>query len=73
MKEIKNEPEEQRERREKQVLNNFSAEIELLEFRSESQEEKYTQIDTKMIEENRKKKNIRITAADSSQPLAAGL
>ena len=55
MKEIKNEPEAHRERREKQVLDNFSAEIELLELRSESQEEKYTQIDTKMIEEIEKR------------------
>ena len=51
MKEITNEPETQRKRREKQVLDNFATEIELLDLRGESQEAKYQQIDAKMVEE----------------------
>ena len=42
MKEIKNKPKAQRDRRKKQVLDNFSAKIELLELRSESQEKSKT-------------------------------
>ena len=51
MKEITNEPETQRKRREKQVLDNFATEIALLDLRGESQEENYQQIDAKMAEE----------------------
>ena len=42
MKEIKNKPKAQRDRRKKQVLDNFFAKIELLELRSKSQEKSKT-------------------------------
>ena len=51
MKSIPNEPENLTKRREKQVLDNFKAEIELIRLRRENQEEKYKAIDNKMKEE----------------------
>ena len=51
MKNIPNEPENVTKRREKQVLDNFKTENELLLLRSESQETKYKDIDTKMMTE----------------------
>ncbi|MCG7879610.1 MAG: hypothetical protein N0C90_25255 [Candidatus Thiodiazotropha endolucinida] len=51
MKSIPNEPENLTKRREKQVLDNFRAEIEIIRLRRENQEEKYKAIDNKMKEE----------------------
>ena len=51
MKPIANEPEALTKRREKQVLDNFRTEIELLHLRQESQEEKDKGIDDKIAEE----------------------
>ena len=51
MKEIPNEPENVTKRQEQQVLDNFKTENELLLLRSESQETKYKDIDTKMMTE----------------------
>ena len=51
MREIPNEPENLRKRREKQVLDNFRSEIEILRLRQENQEEKFNAIDNKMKEE----------------------
>ena len=51
MKNIANEPENVTKRREKQVLDNFKTENELLLLRSESQETKYKDIDTKVMTE----------------------
>ena len=51
MKNIPNEPENVTKRREKQVLDSFKTENELLLLRSESQETKYKDIDTKMMTE----------------------
>ena len=51
MKDISNEPENVTKRREKQVLDNFKTENELLLLRSENQETKYKDIDTKMMTE----------------------
>ena len=51
MKNNPNEPENVTKRREKQVLDNFKTENELLLLRSESQETKYKEIDTKMMTE----------------------
>ena len=51
MKEIPNEPTNVTKRREKQTMDNFQAEKELLLFRSESKETKYKNLDSKMISE----------------------
>lgn len=51
MKAIQNEPESITQRREKQVMDNLKTEKELLILRSECQETKYKEIDTKMISE----------------------
>ena len=51
MKEIPNEPTNVTKRREKQTMDNFQAEKELLLLRSESQETKYKDLDSKMITE----------------------
>lgn len=45
---INGEPEDQRRRRERQVLDNFKTEKDLLELRAQSQEEKYRRIDEEM-------------------------
>lgn len=50
MKEILNEPDKLKKRREKQVFDNFKSEIEIMRLRQENQEEKYTAIDNKMKE-----------------------
>lgn len=51
MKIIKYEPDNQRKRREKQVTDNLTAEIELLQLRADSHESKYKECDEKMKEE----------------------
>ena len=51
MRAIPNEPENLRKRREKQVLDNFISEIEILRLRQENQEETFQAIDNKMKEE----------------------
>ena len=51
MKDIPNEPTNVTKRREKQTMDNFLAEKELLLLRSESQESKYKDLDLKMITE----------------------
>ena len=50
MKPIKGEPESQTKLREKQVIQNFQTEIELMKLRAESHEEKYKNIDSEMEE-----------------------
>lgn len=51
MKDIRGEPEDQRKRRERQVMDNLTADIELLGLRSDSQKAKYQDHDSKMKEE----------------------
>ena len=51
MRAIPNEPENLRKRREKQVLDNFRSEIEILRLRQENQEENFKATDNKMKEE----------------------
>lgn len=46
---INGEPDDQRRRREKQVLDNYKTERELLELRAQSHEEKYKRLDEEMI------------------------
>ena len=51
MKYIPNEPENFTKKREKQVLDNFKTEVEILNLRQQNQEEKYQGTDNKMKEE----------------------
>ena len=51
IKHIANEPSNVTQRREKQAMDNFQAEKELLLLRSESQETKYKDLDSKIISE----------------------
>ena len=46
---INGEPDDQRRRRERQVLDNFKTEKDLLELRAQSHEEKYKKTDDEMI------------------------
>lgn len=46
---INGEPDDQRRRREKQVLDNYKTERDLLELRAQSHEEKYKRLDEEMI------------------------
>ena len=57
MQPIKGEPEAQTKLREKQVLQNFQTEMELMKLRAESHEEKYKKIDSEMEEIISKKVN----------------
>ena len=50
MKPIKGEPKSQTKLREKQVIQNFQTEIELMKLRAESYEEKFKNIDSEMEE-----------------------
>ena len=57
MQPIRGEPEAQTKLREKQVLQNFQTEMELMKLRAESHEEKYQKIDSEMEEIISKKVN----------------
>ena len=46
---INGEPDDQRRRRERQVLDNFKTEKDLFELRAQSHDEKYRRLDEEMI------------------------
>ncbi|MCU7858048.1 MAG: hypothetical protein KZQ79_20545 [Candidatus Thiodiazotropha sp. (ex Lucinoma borealis)] len=55
MKLIPDEPESQTGRREKQVMDNFNTEIELLDLRAQAHEVKYRNIDKDIVQEIEKR------------------